>query len=110
MIVKNVEAPLIGGWLVNRIYLQDKDWRDVGWNLLYTPSASRFLDPYFSLGVERDKYDLEVDGVTTVEERTDFVFETGVKLRGNVKYSPLKFLSVLLIYGEYGLESKTGVL
>ena len=95
LIVKNVEAPLVGGWLVNRIYLQDRNWRDFGYNLLYTPSASRFLDPYFSLGVETDKYETVIDGMTTLEKRTDFVFETGIKLRGNVKFSPLKFLSVL---------------
>jgi hypothetical protein len=92
LIVKNVEAPLIGGWLVNRIYLQDKDLRDFGYNILYTPSASRFFDPYFSLGVEWDKFDIE--GTKEVGQRTDFVFETGIKLRGNVRFSPLKFLSV----------------
>jgi len=95
LIVKNVEAPLVGGWLVNRIYLQDHNWRDFGYNLLYTPSASRFLDPYFSLGVETDKYETVINGVTTLEKNTDFVFETGIKLRGNVKFSPLKFLSVM---------------
>ena len=92
LIVKNVEAPLIGGWLVNRIYLQDKKLRDFGYNILYTPSASRFFDPYFSLGFEIDKFDVE--GTSEVDSRTDFVFETGIKLRGNVKFSPLKFLSV----------------
>jgi hypothetical protein len=92
LIVKNVEAPLIGGWLVNRIYLQDKELRDLGYNILYTPSASRFLDPYFAFGVEWDKYDIE--GTDEVGKRTDFVFETGIKLRGNVKFSPLKFLSI----------------
>jgi hypothetical protein len=92
-IVKNVEAPLVGGWLVNRLYFQDVNWRDVGYGILYTPSASRFMDPYFSVGVEWDKYD---DPVTnSVQKRTDFVFETGLKFRGNVKFSPLKFLSVL---------------
>ena len=94
LIVKNVEAPLVGGWLVNRIYIQDKKWRDFGYNILYTPSASRFLDPYFSLGLEIDKYEYEANGVTTVGKRTDFVFETGIKMRGNVKFSPLKFLSI----------------
>jgi hypothetical protein len=92
LIVKNVEAPLIGGWLVNRIYLQDTSLRDFGYGILYTPSASRFLDPYFSLGVEWDQFDIE--GSEEIGKRTDFVFETGIKLRGNVKFSPLKFLSV----------------
>ncbi len=108
LIVKNVEAPLIGGWLVNRIYLQDHQLRDFGYNILYTPSASRFLDPYFSLGVEIDKYDFEENGVTTVNSRTDFVFETGIKVRGNVKYSPLKFLSILAdLWGvRFGIKNR----
>jgi hypothetical protein len=106
LIVKNVEAPLIGGWLVNRIYLQDKEWRDIGYSILYTPSASRFLDPYFSVGVERDKFDIE--GSDEIGQRTDFVFETGIKLRGNVKFSPLKFLSVLAdLWGvRFGLKNR----
>jgi hypothetical protein len=93
LIVKNVEAPLVGGWLVNRIYLQDTGLRDFGYHILYTPSASRFLDPYFALGIEIDEFDVEE--TETVDSRTDFVFETGIKFRGNVKYSPLKFLTVL---------------
>ncbi len=93
LLVKNVEAPLVGGWLVNRIYMQDKHWRDFGYQILYTGSASRFMDPYFSVGVEVDRYD--VPETNTVDKRTDFVFETGLKFRGNVKFSPVKFLSVL---------------
>ncbi len=93
LIVKNVEAPLVGGWLVNRIYLQDHALRDFGYNILYTPSASRFLDGYFAAGLEVDFY--ESPGVDELFRSTDFVYETGIKLRGNVKYSPLKFLSVL---------------
>ena len=88
-----MEAPLVGGWLVNRIYLQDKNWRDFGYNILYTPSASRFMDPYFAAGFEIDKYD--IPETNSVGKRTDFVMETGMKFRGNVKFSPLKFLSVL---------------
>ena len=91
--MKNVEAPIVGGWLVNRIYLQDKKLRDFGWGILYTSSASRFMDGYFAVGVEVDKF--YPDGGTELDSRTDFVFETGVKFRGNVKYSPLKFLSFL---------------
>ena len=56
LIVKNVEAPLIRGWLVNRIYFQDHKLRDFGNGILYTPSASRFLDPYFVVGLEVDKF------------------------------------------------------
>jgi len=93
LIFKNVEAPLIGGWLVNRLYFQGPQLQDFGWNILYTPSASRFLDPYFALGFEIDK--TNIPGTNETESRTDFVFETGIKLRGNVKYSPLKFLGFL---------------
>lgn len=93
LIVKNIEAPLIGGWLVHRIYFQDHDWRDFGWGILYTPSASRFMDPYFAFGLEIDKYD--VPGQEKLGKQTDFVFETGIKIRANVKYSPLKFLSTI---------------
>ena len=106
LIVKNVEVPLVGGWLVNRIYLQDKHLRDFGWGLLYTPSASRFMDPYFSLGVEIDQY--YKSGETVLSSYTDFVFETGIKLRGNVKFSPLKFLGALTDFWgvRFGIKNK----
>ena len=92
LIVKNVEAPLVGGWLVNRIYYQNYELGTIGYNILYTPSASRFLDPYFSVGADFTKY--RQDSVTTYVQ-TDFAFETGIKIRGNVSYSPLKFLSFI---------------
>ncbi len=91
-IVKNVETPLIGGWMVNRVYLQNEKFRDFGYNLLITPSASRFMDPYFAAGVEVVK---EVDELGNSKRNTDFVMETGLKFRANVIFSPLKFLSFL---------------
>ncbi|HGY55797.1 MAG TPA: hypothetical protein ENK44_08855 [Caldithrix abyssi] len=91
LIIKNVEAPLIGGWLVNRVYFQDKDLRDFGYNILYTPSASRFMDPYFAFGVEVDYYN--VPETEALKKRTDFVMETGVKFRTTVKPTILSFLS-----------------
>ncbi|MBK8552750.1 MAG: hypothetical protein IPL53_17465 [Ignavibacteria bacterium] len=94
LIVKNVEAPLIGGWLVNRVYLQGNGIDDFGYNILYTPSASRFLDPYLSFGLEIDNF-IKNNEADTIPPKTDFVFETGIKIRGNVTYSPLKFLSFL---------------
>jgi len=39
--LKNIEAPLIGEWLLNRIYFQDKKLRDFGYTILYTNSGSR---------------------------------------------------------------------
>jgi len=93
LIVKNVEAPLVGGWLVNRIYFQGDDLKDYGFTILYTPSASRFLDPYVSAGVE---FDFNEDRISTeATHQTDFVFETGIKIRANIMYSPFKFLKFL---------------
>ncbi|MBK6506185.1 MAG: hypothetical protein IPG02_11070 [Ignavibacteria bacterium] len=69
-------------------YFQGSDLRDFGYNLLYTPSASRFSDLYFASGLEVTENDSS--GVETV-----FVLEAGIKFRGNVSYSPLKFLSFL---------------
>jgi len=93
LIIKNVEAPLIGGWIVNRVYLQGKNMGDVGYNLLITPSASRFMDPYFAAGVEFTQR--ENRSSTESKYSTDFVLETGLKFRGNVRFTPLKFLSAI---------------
>ncbi len=92
LIVKNVETPLIGGWMVNRVYLQGKEFKDFGYNLLITPSASRFMDPYFSAGFETR---LKIDDSGNEYRARDFVMETGLKFRANVIFSPLKFLSFL---------------
>ncbi|HMT11889.1 MAG TPA: hypothetical protein PKA39_09750, partial [Ignavibacteria bacterium] len=89
LLVKNVEAPLIGGWIVNRVYFQDKFLRDFGYSLLYTPSASRFMDPYLSAGFEMDR-EVDSEGNSITEWKP--VMETGLKFRANVSYSPLKFL------------------
>lgn len=93
LIIKNVETPIIGGWMVNRVYFQDINLRDIGYNLLITPSASRFMDPYFAAGVELNKFNDEQTG--ELKKETNFVMETGIKLRANVRFSFLKFLSVL---------------
>jgi hypothetical protein len=92
LFVKNVEEPLTGGWLVNRVYIRAKrDRDDIGWNMLYTPSASRWLDPYFSLGFELERNLIEDHTDTTAH----FAFETGVKFRGNLAHTPLKFMTFL---------------
>ncbi len=86
-IVKNFEDPLAGGWLVNRIYLSDHKLRDISWNILYTTSASRWIDGYFALGAEWDN-----DGTTTT---TYFVTETGIKFRANLGHTAFGFLKKL---------------
>jgi len=88
LIVHNVEAPVIGGWLVNRVYFEGPDLSQIfGWNILLTPSASRFMDVYFSAGIRDEKLDSG--------SRTGFETELGVKFRANVAHSPLKFMSKL---------------
>jgi hypothetical protein len=96
-ILKNFEDPMTGGFLVHRMYLKDKRLRDFGWQLMYTPSASRWVDTYFGAGVEWDREDVpasDTTAATTVSE-THFVLETGVKFRVNITKSPLRFLSFL---------------
>lgn len=99
LIVKNVEDPMTGGFLVHRMYLKDTGLRDFGWMLMYTPSASRWIDTYLAAGVEFDDNDIsppptDPDAPTT-SKSTDFVMETGLKFRVNITKSPLKFLSFL---------------
>jgi len=89
-IVKNFEDPLAGGWLLNRIYLRDKHLRDFSWNVLYTTSASRWLDSYFTFGWEWDD-----DGTRT---ETNVMTEVGIKLRFSVGRTPLEFLSAVTDY------------
>ena len=99
LIVKNVEDPMTGGFLVHRMYLKDRGLRDFGWMLMYTPSASRWVDTYFAAGVEFDKNDVSPPPTDpnepTTTHSTDFVMETGLKFRVNITKSPLKFLSFL---------------
>jgi len=87
LVVKSVTDPVAGGWLVNRIYLKDHKLRDFSWNVLYTSSASRWLDGYFTYGWEWDD-----DGTSTT---THTMTEVGIKMRFNIGTSPVKFLSGL---------------
>ncbi len=88
LVIKNVSDPVAGGWFVNRIYLKDKGLRDISWNLVYTPSASRWVDGYFAVGWEWDEDDFG-------DVHTDTMTETGVKFRLNMSHTPLKFLGKL---------------
>lgn len=90
-ILKNFEEPMSGGWIVNRLYFKDTNLRDIGYNLLYTTSASRWVDGYFAVGFEYDVYDISGGQ----ESRWLFVTEPGIKFRANLKHSPLKFLAKL---------------
>jgi len=93
LIFKNVQDPLGGGWLVNRIYFKDRELRDFGWLLHYTSSASRWVDGYIAAGWEYDVIDTDDMGGT--RSRNLFVTETGIKLRVNIHHTPMKFLAKL---------------
>lgn len=94
-VVKHLEDPMTGGYILQRMYLSDRGWRDFGWMAMYTPSASRWLDTYIAAGGE---YDVEADSLGNESGEWDFVFETGLKFRVNVEHTPLKFLSFATPY------------
>jgi hypothetical protein len=98
-LVKNFEDPMSGGFIVHRMYLKDTRLRDFGWMLMYTPSASRWIDSYIAAGYEGDTEMIEpAPGDSTAPTKTtyrNFVMETGIKFRVNITKSPLKFLSFL---------------
>jgi hypothetical protein len=94
-IFKTLEDPLGGGYFCQRVYFKDKRLRDIGWMLHYTPSASRWVDGYLSAGVEWDWYEAVTDGAKTSKMRTDFILETGFRLRFNLAHSPFGFLAFL---------------
>jgi hypothetical protein len=91
LIFKNVQDPLGGGWFVNRIYFQGAELEDFGWLINYSPSASRWLDGYFAVGMEWD-YRV-VDGVGSTKRYT--VTESGIKFRFDLRRTPLKFMRKL---------------
>lgn len=86
-ILWNFEDPMAGGWIVHRLYLKDHRLRDIAWNVLYTTSASRWIDGYIATGAEWDKED---DG-----RYTWFVIESGIKFRANIGHSAFRFLTKL---------------
>jgi len=116
-IVKNMTIPMSGGYLLHRMYLKGDNLGDFGWMLLYANSASRWVDTYFSAGVE---WYSETDDVGVVDNRTDFVLETGLKFRAQIGSTPLKFLSFftdfwgvrvgIKNYGFHDIERLTYVL
>lgn len=84
-VVKHFNDPVSGGWIVNRMYFKDKNFRDFSWQLMYTPSASRWIDEYFSAGIEIDD-----DGTSS---ETYFASEAGLKFRFNIAHTPFGFLA-----------------
>jgi hypothetical protein len=98
-IIKNLEDPLAGGYIMQRMYFTGPDLEDFGWMALYTPSASRWFDTYVAAGAEWGHRQQDGSTVNT----TDFVLEGGVKFRVNVLHSPFKVLGKLTPY--WGLRA-----
>jgi hypothetical protein len=84
-IVKNLEDPMAGGFITQRMAFTDKNLRDFTWMANFSASASRWIDPYFAAGVEWDEED-KLGGGTT--KKSDTVLETGIKFRSTVEHTP----------------------
>ena len=89
-IVKNLEDPMGGGFITQRMAFTDKDLRDFTWMANYSPSASRWIDPYLAAGVEWNKEDAPGGGTTS---RSDMVIETGLKFRASLAHTPFRFVT-----------------
>lgn len=88
-VVKHLEDPMTGGYILQRMYVRGPHLRDFGWTALYTPSASRWLDSYISAGAENLH---TTDSTGAIVGDWDFVFETGIKFRVNINETPFKLL------------------
>ena len=95
LVIRNVEAPVIGGWFAwtvdTNVRTLGGEFRRLSQRLMYTPSASRWLDSYVAVGYE---YQHHVQPDTSFY-KTDFVFEVGVKIRGSIAKTPVSFLKHL---------------
>lgn len=93
LLVRNFEVPLMGGWFVQRVYmnlglLKGKEFQVWGQEITYTPSASRWVDWYIGAGY--DVRNTETDG-----NKVRFIYESGTKFRANLSHTSLKFLRYL---------------
>ncbi|QDG53834.1 hypothetical protein FIV42_24735 [Persicimonas caeni] len=91
-IVAHLTDPVGGGWIMHRVYLKDEKLRDFGWGVLYTPSASRWVDGYTIVGLE---VDAELDAAGEKTKETDVLVEGGLKFRVNTDQLPLGFINNL---------------
>ncbi len=94
LLLKNVELPMTGGWAVHRIYFTNQ-FKNFGYTLLFTPSASRWLDGYVAVGTENNLKPEDPLNPGKNHYKWEFLVETGVKMRFNISttfLSPLKKL------------------
>jgi hypothetical protein len=100
LVVKHLEDPMTGGYILQRMYVRGPHLRDFGWTALYTPSASRWLDSYISAGGENLH---STDSAGAVVGNWAFVLETGIKFRVNINETPFRALHVFTDY--WGLRA-----
>lgn len=86
LIVRHLENPMTGGYILQRMYVRGEHLDDFGWMALSTASASRWIEPYHAAGAEK----LFVRDSVSGERRKewDFVLEPGYKLRANLEHAP----------------------
>ena len=90
-VVKNLNVPMTGGYILHRMYAKGYQLRDFGWTALYAPSASRWVDTYLAAGVEW--HEVIPEGESDI--KADFILETGLKFRAQIGSTPLRFLTFL---------------
>ena len=105
LVVKHIEEPMTGGYILHRIYFKDPGLRDFGWQLMYTPSASRWLDTSLGAGAEYDQADPPTTGGDP-PSKWSFVLETGLRFRVNVTKTPLRFLTFFTDFWGFRLGVK----
>lgn len=110
LIVKNVAAPMTGGWFINKFYNGPGDYiadenrsptdkTIFGHIVMHMASASRWLDQYVGFGYEVNDYD---ERRAVKNYNVDFAAEFGFKIRVNLKKVPLlkrpKFIGIRMGY------------
>ncbi|MEO5684522.1 MAG: hypothetical protein ABIQ88_17910 [Chitinophagaceae bacterium] len=110
LIVKNVAAPMTGGWFINKFYAGSGDYSVeknnshgdktvFGHLVMHMSSASRWVDPYVGFGYEFNDYD---ERKNERHYKMDFASEFGFKIRFNLKMKSVfrrpKFLGIRIGY------------
>ena len=98
LLVRHVEAPMTGGWFYHKVYtenftsnLNGQLFNVIGHQIQHSNSASRWLDTYVGLGYEY----IYIDDDQPTNDEFEFVSEAGIKIRLNIRVTPLKFLKFL---------------
>ena len=100
-VVRHLENPMNGGYILQRMYLRGSGLDDFGWTILATRSASRWVDGYFAAGAEK-QFVPDTTGARHAE--WDFVLETGAKFRVNLEHSPQPVRQLARITPFWGLR------